>query len=90
MPYLTPDRSRFVLSLTAPALAERVLEPHDVQNPTTKKCTIVTEKPTDHDDDNCCQGGTTYTTRTEAQNALKDDRGVHHDQKHNDNHHQRR
>jgi len=50
--------------LTAPALAEDF---YIVQNPTTKQCTIVTEKPTT----TTGVGSTTYTTRTEAQNALK-------------------
>jgi hypothetical protein len=55
-----------LLSLTAPALAE---EFYIVQNPTTKKCTIVTERPTTTT--TTVVGGTTYTTRTEAQNSLK-------------------
>jgi hypothetical protein len=55
-----------LLSLTAPALAE---EFYIVQNPTTKKCTIITERPTTTT--TTVVGGTTYTTRTEAQNSLK-------------------
>ena len=55
-----------LVSLTAPALAEEV---YIVQNPTTKKCTIVTERPTTTT--TTVVGNTTYTTRTEAQNALK-------------------
>ena len=55
-----------LLSMTAPALAE---EFYIVQNPTTKKCTIVTERPTTTT--TTVVGNSTYTTRTEAQNALK-------------------
>src|SRR3954452_3757182 len=55
-----------LLSLTAPALVE---EFYIVQNPTTKKCTIVTERPTTTT--TTVVGGTTYTARTEAQNSLK-------------------
>ena len=50
-----------LLSLTAPALAEGF---YIVQNPTTKKCTIVTERPTTTT--TTVVGGTTYTTRTEG------------------------
>ena len=58
-----------LLSLTAPALAG---EFYIVQNPTTKKCTIVTEKPTTTTTTTTTVvGGTTYTTRTEAENVLK-------------------
>ena len=57
-----------LFTLTAPALAE---EYYIVQNPTTKKCTIVTEKPTTTTTITTVLGGTTYTTRTEAENALK-------------------
>ena len=52
--------------LTAPVLAEDF---YIVQNPTTKQCTIVTEKPTTTT--TTVVGSTTYKTRTEAQNALK-------------------
>src|SRR3954447_5775236 len=50
-----------LLSLTAPALAE---EFYIVQNPTTKKCTIVTERPTTTT--TTVVGGTTYTVIAQA------------------------
>jgi len=54
--------------LTAPALAE---EFYIVQNPSTKVCTIVTEKPTTSTTTTVVAGGTVYTTRSDAENALK-------------------
>jgi hypothetical protein len=54
-----------LVSLTVPALPE---EFYIVQNPTTKKCTIVTERPTTTT--TTVVANTTYTTCTEAQNVL--------------------
>jgi hypothetical protein len=56
------------LALVTPALAA---EFYVVQEPTTKKCTVVSEKPTT--EKTVIMGnGHVYTSRSEAQTALKE------------------
>jgi len=59
----------FVVSFTAPVVAA---EYYVVQDTTTKKCSVVTEKPTTTTTTTTVvEGGKVYTSRTEAQGALK-------------------
>ena len=56
-------------TLLAPALAAE--DYWIVQNPSTKKCTIVSQKVSDFDAVVVGGDGKIYTTRTEAESAMK-------------------
>jgi hypothetical protein len=57
-----------VASFAAPAFAE---EYYVVRDATTKKCTIVTQKPTVETTTVLGPAGTVYKTRTEAETGMK-------------------
>lgn len=58
-----------LLALTSPALAQSSF--YIVQDTTTKKCTIVNERPTTTTMTVVSPSGVTYTTRAEAETGLK-------------------
>jgi len=58
-----------LLALAAPALAQSGF--FIVQDTTTKKCTIVNERPTTTTMTVVSPAGTTYTTRAEAEAGMK-------------------
>jgi hypothetical protein len=58
-----------LLALTSPALAQSSF--YIVQDATTKKCTIVSERPTATTTTVVSPSGVTYTTRAEAEAGIK-------------------
>ena len=58
-----------VMGVAGPALAQSGF--YIVQDATTKKCTIVNERPTSTTTTVVSPAGTTYTTRTEAEAGMK-------------------
>ena len=61
--------SAFVAAFAVPALAQSSF--YIVQDATTKKCTIVSERPTTTTTTVVGPAGVTYTTRAEAEAGLK-------------------
>ncbi len=57
------------VALSCPAFAQAAF--YVVQDTTTKKCTIVSEKPTVSTMTVVSPGGVTYTTRAEAEAGIK-------------------
>ena len=58
-----------IVALATPALAQSGF--YIVQDATTKKCTIVSEKPTTTTTTVVGPAGVTYTTRAEAETGMK-------------------
>ena len=58
-----------LLALAAPAIAQSSF--YIVQDATTKKCTIVSERPTATTTTVVSPSGVTYTTRAEAEAGIK-------------------
>jgi hypothetical protein len=58
-----------LLALTSPAFAQSGF--YIVQDATTKKCTIVSERPTTTTTTVVSPSGATYTTRAEAETGMK-------------------
>jgi hypothetical protein len=64
----------FLVALSAPAFAQATVTTEQyyvVRDPSTKKCTVVNEKPTTTSTTTIVGDGTVYKTRTEAEAGMK-------------------